>query len=116
MAILRGEDLIHVKGKVLHHDSFKSITLEYDLLDSKTKIQVERKLDKNYDPFSNIDPNQSMSISYDKQQPELFYVNGYDDIPSSFSFYFITAIGLFAQIILIAVLVGYMDENLNILK
>ena len=57
-----------------------------------------------------------MSISYDKQQPELFYVNGYDDIPSSFIFYFIAVIGFFAQIILIAVLGGYMDNNLNVLR
>lgn len=115
-AILRGRDLVNVEGRILHHDSFKSITVEYYLSDSKTNIQVERMLDNNYDPFKNIDSNQAISISYYRQQPKLFYVNGYDDIPSSFVFYFITVIGLFVQIVLIAVLVDYMDNNLNFLR
>lgn len=116
MAILRGNDLINVKGKIIHHEPFNVITVEYNTIDTKTKMQVERKLDNNYDPFVNIDLNQLVTITYDRQKPDIFYINGYENKPSRLFFYFVAGLGILAQLICIRILLGYVDENFNVIN
>lgn len=116
MAVLRGKDLVSVKGKMIHHEPFKVITVEYKIKNTKTNIQVERTLDNTYDPFVNIDLSQLITITYDRQNPTTFYIDGYENKPSCLFFYFVAGSGFLAQLVFIGILLGYIDDNFDVIK
>ncbi len=115
-AILFGDNMITTTGKIIYHEEFVSVTVEFIDEKSEKRIKTTKEIEKSHDPFIGLSLNQSLSITYDKNNHSIFFVDGYEDKPSSLVFYFILVVGLAAQIILFGVILDFFDKDLQRLK
>ena len=112
-AIVSGKNFIYTRGKIIEHKPFEEIVVEYKQVELDTIIQVRKGVGNNYDPFVGIELGQDLPITFDKEDYDLFYINGYEDRPSSFQFYFIFFFSMIVQVLLFLVLIDFLDKDLQ---